>query len=263
MMADQSIYNLVLISICVMVALSLGIIILFSVSQRRILAQVREAHDLELAHQQELLQSNIETQERERARIARELHDEIGSKLNVVNLNVNLLKVQTKNSENIDQTIDHINTALSASIARTREISHALIPPILEKFGILSTINNLATQVNRTGAVEVDVNINHEWNIKDSMKELHIYRILQELITNTVKHANATNILISSNQDENHLEITYKDDGKGITNLDDNFSGIGIKNIETRILLLNAEYEIKSTANNGFQFTLNVPINTG
>ena len=259
-MENEEIFNIVLISTIVMIVLALAIIILFNLSQRRILSEQTLAYENELAFQKELLTSNIQTQEKERTRIARELHDDIGSKLNVINLNVRLLKRIYEKGNNPEVVLDHINTAIKSSIERTREISHELMPPILTKFGIQSALNSFATSVNRTGQVNIDLDIDQDWGTLDKMKELHIYRIIQELTTNTLKHSKAKNISIESTVNNNELKIVYSDNGVGIKDKVTFMTGMGISNINARGKLLNARSKLNTELSNGMQFELSIPI---
>lgn len=259
-MSEEALFNTILISTIIMVGLAIAIILLFNISQRRILHEQKEAHDNELAFQKELLYSNIETQEKERTRIARELHDDIGSKLNVVSLNVRLLKGIYEKGEDPEVVLDHINTAIKSSIERTRDISHELMPPILAKFGVQSALNSLATAINRTGQLRVELAIEQEWPGLDKMKELHIYRIIQELTTNTLKHAKANSIDIKSIVENQTLTISYHDDGIGIKNKDEFLVGLGMSNIYARCKMLNAQSEVKTEINQGVHFNLTIPV---
>ena len=259
-MSQEALFNTVLISMIIMVGLAMAIILLFNISQRRILSEQRDAHENELAFQKKLLSSNIETQEKERTRIARELHDEIGSKLNVVNLNVRLLKGIYEKGKDPEVVLDHINSAIKSSIERTREISHELMPPILAKFGIQSALSSLATSINRTGQVRVDLSLGEEWKGLDAMKELHIYRIIQELTTNTIKHANAKNIEIKSSVHNEELTVTYTDDGIGIKDEKVFLTGLGMANIEARSKLLNAKSKLNTDVSNGMRIDLVIPL---
>lgn len=259
-MESETIFNTVLISTIVMIGLAVAIIILFNISQRRILAEQQVAHENELEFQKELLKSNIETQEKERTRIARELHDDIGSKLNVINLNIRLLKGIYEKGGDPEVVLDHINTAMNSSIERTRDISHELMPPILAKFGVQSALSSLATSINRTGQLRVELEIEQEWPGLIKMKELHIYRIIQELTTNTLKHAKANNISIQSTVNNNELNITYSDDGVGIKDRVTFMNGMGISNINARSKLLNAQSNLNTEITKGMQFELSIPI---
>ena len=243
-----------------MIGLAVAIIILFNLSQKRILTEQAIAHENELAFQKKLLNSNIETQEKERTRIARELHDDIGSKLNVIGLNVRMLKSMYEKGKDPEVVLDHINTALKSSIERTREISHELMPPILTKFGIHSALSSFATSIKRTGQIEISLDINEDWGTLDKMQELHIYRIIQELTTNTLKHAEAKNIFIESNVQNNELTLSYSDDGKGIKDKVTFLSGLGMSNINARTKLLNANSKLNTELSRGMQFYITIPI---
>lgn len=259
-MEQETIFNTVLISIIVMIGLAVAIIILFNLSQKRILTEQAIAHENELAFQKELLYSNIETQEKERTRIARELHDDIGSKLNVIGLNIRMLKSIYEKGKDPEVVLDHINTALKSSIERTREISHELMPPILTKFGIHSALSSFATSIIRTGQIDVSLDINEDWGTLSKMQELHIYRIIQELTTNTLKHANAQNISIESKVTTDELTITYTDDGKGIKDKVTFMSGLGMSNINARTKLLDAKSNLITELSKGMQFEISIPI---
>ena len=259
-MSEEALFNTILVSTILMVGLAMAIIVLFNISQRRILSEQREAHDNELAFQKELLASNIETQEKERTRIARELHDDIGSKLNVVNLNVRLLKGIYEKGNDPQDVLGHINTAIKSSIERTREISHALMPPILTKFGIHSALNSFATSINRTGELKINLDIDQDWGTLDKMSELHIYRIIQELTTNTLKHAKADKIEIQSTVNQNELKIVYSDNGVGIKDEEGFMSGMGISNIKARSKLLNARSQLNTEKTTGMQFEISIPL---
>ena len=259
-MENETIFNTVLISTILMIGLAIAIIVLFNLSQRRILSEQKIAFENEIAFQQELLSSNIQTQEKERTRIARELHDDIGSKLNVIGLNVRMLKSIYEKGENPEVVLDHINTALKSSIERTRDISHDLMPPILSKFGVQSALTSLATSINRTGQVRVDLSITEEWPKLNNLNELHIYRIIQELTTNTIKHAQAKKIEIISNIENDLFTITYLDDGIGIKNKEKFMKGLGMANINTRSKMLNASTQLDTEKNQGIQFELSIPI---
>jgi len=259
-MESESIFNIVLFSTILMVGLAMAIIILFNLSQKRILAEQKIAHDNELSFQKELLNSNIETQEKERSRIARELHDDIGSRLNVINLNIRLLKGIYEKGKDPEVVLDHINTAIKSSIERTREISHELMPPILTKFGIQSALNSLATSINRTGQIKVTLDMTEDWGEMKKMDELHIYRIIQELTTNSLKHAKAKNIIITSKVNNDQIHIVYSDDGIGIKDKVTYMTGLGMNNIQARSKLLNAKTYLNKEVTKGMQFELSIPI---
>lgn len=249
---------LIIISMFVMMTLAVGVLVIYNTSQNRILKEVEDAHLKEIQFKNKLLSNSIEVQERERSRIAKDLHDDIGSKLSIVNLNLNLLKVNLTTNDQTEILLDQIETTLTESITRTRDISHNLYPPILEKFGIQSALESLAKQVTRTGILKVNLDIAHPWKAMDKASELHIYRIFQELIHNTVKHAEAQNVWIKSESIEDKLLLNYTDDGVGLASNGSTNLGLGMSSIQTRVGLLNAQMNIEQAGSKGFQVAFEI-----
>ena len=252
-MTDRELFTLIMFSAFIMIILSIGILVLYNVSKTRILKDMEEAHLKELEYKNQLLANGIEVQERERCRIAKDLHDDIGSKLSIVNLNVNLLKSTLKGKEEVGEIIDQIEHSLTESITRARDISHHLYPPILEKFGIQSALESLANEVSRTGILRVHVDIDHEWKQLEKSEELHIYRVIQELIHNTIKHAKASEVWIKSKVIDNHLLISYEDDGVGLKMDGNKEVGLGMSSIHTRIELLEGEIKLDDALESGYK----------
>lgn len=252
-MTDQELFSTIIISVFVMVTLAVGVLVLYNTSQRRILQEVEEAHRKEIMYKNNLLANSIEIQERERSRIAKDLHDGIGSKLSVVNLNINLLRSHLDENEKVSLIVGQIESSLSDSITRVRDISHNLYPPILEKFGIQSALASLAKEVTRTGVLRVHLDIGHEWKKFDIASELHIYRINQELLHNTIKHAAAKNVWISSRAEGDQLKLLYVDDGKGVDKDKEAANGLGISSILTRINILKGSIEFHKEYKKGYK----------
>lgn len=256
-MSDKGLFLIIVISIIVVIVLALGVVVLYNAFQSRILKELEEAHEKEIKYKNSIIENTIEVQERERLRIAKDLHDDIGSKLSIVNLNINLLKSSIDSNDKLDIILDHIESSLTDSITQTRLISHNLYPPILEKFGIKSALESLSKEITRTGELKVTTEIENEWKEFSKSSELHIYRIFQELIHNTIKHAKASEVFISSKEEDGRLKLTYEDNGKGIK--DSNASlGLGFSSIQTRIDLLKATMEVDTKRIKGFKvvFTL-------
>jgi len=255
-MNEQQLFIFIIVSILVMVALAIGVLILYNVSQNRILAEVEAAHKIELEYQTKLLSNSIEVQERERSRIAKDLHDEIGSKLNIVNLNLNVLKSSIPENEASNKILEQIEMSLNDGIDRARSISHELLPPVLSKFGIQSALSALASDINRTGALRMEVDVSQKWMSLSSEEALHLYRIVQELVNNTIKHAEANNITLSLAVEGEISKLIYKDDGIGILSLETESVGLGMSSIYARADLINARLEINSDQSNGFEANL-------
>ncbi|MBK9257724.1 MAG: sensor histidine kinase [Saprospiraceae bacterium] len=196
---------------------------------------------IKIEYHENLLANTVKTQENERNRISGELHDDVASKLNVVHLNVHLLKKRIDNDPEVNKIIDQIETSLEESINRTRVISHELIPQVLKKFGFHFALNDLCQSVNVTGNVHFELEDEHLCIINDDFKLLHLFRIIQELLSNTLKYANASNIVLSFSQtNDEEIIMYYRDDGVGF-DAEQASAGLGLFNIKTRSELLKGE----------------------
>ena len=131
------------IGILIMLALALAFILFFNFSQKRILKEQMRQQRMAYEHQEALLHSTILTQEEERKRIAQDLHDEIGSKLNVILLNAHQLKKLEKGNLAMASITNELSSLVNTTIETTRRISHDLLPPTLEEFGLVEAIKEL------------------------------------------------------------------------------------------------------------------------
>jgi two-component system, NarL family, sensor kinase len=239
------------------VLLLIAIVIFVYKSRKKILAKELEKKDLEIKFQKDILLSIIQTQEKERERIAQDLHDEIGSKLNVVSLNLYGLKSNDKDEDamlaNID-TIIHVN---NSAIENARKIAHNLLPPVLEKFGLKAAIEELVLDFENTETVEINYTSTVDFSNANTDVQLNIFRIIQELLNNSLKHGKASKVNISFASIDNKVQCIYSDNGIGFEtkNLQKN-KGLGMRNIESRIQFLNGQYNVYSEKDNGITFNL-------
>ena len=193
---DEIIYMIAL-GIAIMLAFALAFVGFFYFTQQRILKEKNAQQALKLEHQAALLYNNITTQEKERERIAKDLHDEVGSKLNVIFLNLYRLKKAESASPQFGEAWGDIQSVLNQTISTTRQISHNLLPPTLKGFGVIAAINELCEQYTRSEIVKIHVHIQENiHSITDKMVELNIFRVVQELIKNSIVHGKAKDIYI-------------------------------------------------------------------
>lgn len=255
-MSDNQLSYFIIVGICFILLLVASLVIFFNFSQKKILKEKELNHQQKMGFQKEMLESTINTQENERSRIARELHDDISSKLNVINMNMNILNMKLKEPDN-KKLLTDITSSLNHSIERSRKISHELMPPILEKFGLQEAITDLTQQINFSGEIKMSISRKENFKTFQGQDKLHIFRIIQELCNNTLKHAGAKHIAISTKVEGNELEITYQDDGKGIPSGTIS-KGIGTMNIESRLQILNASWN-HIPSQKGVMFKLKIP----
>lgn len=207
---------------------------------QRIKREAQVKKDLMERHQRNLLENTVESEEKEKKRIATKLHDDILGQLHHIKL------------LNEDEAI---NTLLSTSINHIRDISHELTPPFIEMNSMDTIIRNLLQPLSKSYQISFFFTEYDDLEIQPSIK-LQIYRILQELIVNMIKHANASELDVQWRIGSNYCALTVKDNGIGIKPGES--QGLGLKSIESRAALLNARCRFKS--NSGTQFIILIPL---
>ncbi len=261
---DSELLVLISFGILIMSLLALAFVLFFNFSQKRILKEKMDAQVQKLKHQQELLHNNILIQEKERSRIAKDLHDDLGSKLNVIKLNMYQLQKQKNKSEQTTQILTDIKSLINTTIDTTRRISHDLLPPMLENFGLIAALKELCEGVSNTDTVSINFEVRkEEGTIDQQMVALNIFRVIQEFISNSIKHGQAAEISLHIALTKEILEINYSDDGKGFDlDLLANKKGLGMKNIESRINMAKAKLTLNSKPNQGMKANiyLNLPV---
>lgn len=251
-----------IIGILIMLAFALAFVLFVNHSQKRLLKEQMRIQKLDYKHQEELLHATILTQEKERHRIARDLHDEIGSKLNVIFLNIFRLKKYGKEHKEIDAITSEVETVVNTTIDSIRFISHELLPPTLEEFGLIETIRELQHSYNLTKDIHVSFTTSEKGNnIDNPLIELNLFRILQELIKNSIKHGKASEVDVELNVKDELIRFLYQDNGVGFDSTKKaHKKGLGMKNIESRLRIINASYEINSSIKNGISMTIEVKL---
>jgi two-component system NarL family sensor kinase len=225
--------------------------------------QAHKIHELEVLslknkHQVELMQALDKAQEKERRSIADKLHDEVGAMLSVLKLNLSG-KTNTSTAEKSLQTSLTIVDTLAGEI---RNLSHTLMPVVVEKYGMIRGIKDLTEQINTSGKLRTELIVtgfDNEHSIAINV-QMHIYRIVQELMNNIIKHSGATNALIQLVEHDESVSLVVEDNGKGLTQNND--SGNGLHVLNSKVMLLNGEMNVDSQVGNGTSFIIEIPKNT-
>ncbi len=226
--------------------------------------KIKQVEIQELLKSQELksIHAMIDGQEKERRRIAQDLHDRLGSMLSVVKIHYksveqNLEKMKTESKNQYGKA----NELLDEACVAVREISHNMVSGVLTKFGLIPALNELKQNLESTGALEIElIDYGFDTRIENEL-EITIYRIIQELIGNTLKHANAKEVSIQLLKKETAINITVIDDGDGFdTKTMTGFSGLGIKGVQSRIENLQGKVVFDSSKGNGTTVTIDIPI---
>ncbi|SIS94314.1 Signal transduction histidine kinase [Zobellia uliginosa] len=201
-----------------------------------------------------LIKAAIEGQDEERKRIAQELHDSIGGNLAGIKLQVaSLTKESSKWKE--------INHQLDETYQLVRDISHTLIPKKFKQHAFSELIREYIGSISRSGKLEIGFHPHPEADINgiDDMTQMELFKVIQELMTNTLKHAEANRVDIHLNLLEKELSLLFEDDGKGFAPHEVK-EGIGFENIRSRISHMNGTFHIDSLQNRGTVISIEIPI---
>ena len=236
----------------------LTLVLFFYFSRKKIVKIAVEKKNQEIHYQKEILQSVIQTQEEERMRIAQDLHDDISSKLNIVSLNTHLLKTPNLSEAEFAEITDNIVSLTKKALENSRRIAHDLLPPVFEKFGLHAAIEELVLEFSTAKNVQINYENELEFSALEVNKQLHIFRILQELLNNSMRHGKATSISITFVSKNHQNTCVYTDNGVGFnTNSVNQKRGIGMQNIESRVNFLGGTINVQSEINKGVQIEFN------
>jgi signal transduction histidine kinase len=229
-----------LMGIFTSVFLLLGVIFI-----RRLFKFLKRIDDIRRESETRVLQAIMQTEERERRQLAKDLHDGIGPLLSNIKMSVSALDKSQISGFN-RTVVDNISTLINESITALKYTSNNLSPHILDNFGLASAVNSFTENINRLGKIEITFNNNVENSRFESQIETNLYRIICELFQNTVKHANASKVSLLVHYNEGKIIIQYFDDGIGFDPEDAiKMSGMGISNMKSRLKALNGEIEFK------------------
>jgi len=212
-------------------------------------------------HRQEIirLESLLDGQEKERKRIAEELHDGLNGDLSAIKYRLSGfddIGLKPEDNESLLKTIGMIDNACT----QVRRISHNLMPSSILDFGLVETVNQYCSKINSSHPLTLDFQYFGNPAVLPKNAETVIYRIIQELINNITKHSKATTAMVQLNFHESELFITVEDNGIGF-NQKSVQNGLGLKNIDSRIHYLNAQLEIDSN-DKGTSFHITIDLNS-
>ncbi|WP_215226821.1 sensor histidine kinase [Echinicola shivajiensis] len=250
-MENQELTNYILMALIMVMVLTIIIIVSIEYMRKKVLNEKMLNAELKLKHQTELLHTVIRSQEEERRRVSDALHDDIGSKLTTLKLSLHQLFSAGQYGKLGEELID-----LSEKVVdRTREISHAYSPLIVEKFGLQAGLEELIHDLVQDTVPKVDLKFSLDESKLDKETRLILFRIFQELLNNTMKHANALNVGILIETMDDQLIFTYYDDGKGM-NIKTSSAGIGMLNIRNRVEMMDGQMNLHSKLGEGFRITI-------
>lgn len=224
-----------------MVLIATSLILFIYLYQRKLIKRKLEYQKIEeLLNQQELSSAYaiLEGQDKERKRIAQDLHDNLGSLLVTLNMYSDAL-LQKQPPEDIKGLVEKIRTIALQANEETRTLSHSLDSGALRHFGIETALNDLANAVREAKSLQFDLEVSLE-QLDDVDLSLNLYRIAQELVNNTLKHAQASRISLELTEIQNkRLSLIYQDNGIGYNPEEVKEKGMGLKNLKARVEKIN------------------------
>jgi len=248
------------------IAIGSGLLLIFIIlliNNRQRSKRTRQLNEKEIARLKEekralAAKALLEGQEKERKRVATELHDGLGVLLS--NVKLQFTSFIDKNPEN-KNLLEKANDVLEQASSDVRRISHNMMPGVLMKLGLLEAIRDLLDEINEGGVIEANLEVTGEEHDFEENTEIILYRIFQELINNTLKHAEAKNISIVINYTHDQVYIQYSDNGKGFSLKESKAEpSMGLQSIESRIDFLGGEMQLETEESKGVMYSIFIPL---
>ncbi len=247
-------------------SITLLVILLFALfvyrSKQKLAAQKelsyrQHLHEIEQQQQLQFSQAVLQGEEQERRRLARDLHDGLGGMLAGAKINLSA-QIEDTYSQGQRAELEKITQQLDHSVTELRRIAHNMMPVNLLKFGLKTALKDLCESL-MSENTRIDF---QDLGFEDTLREevqIHIYRIVQELLSNAIRHAQASNIILQCSQNDHIFFITQEDNGKGFDmQAAGNEKGIGLSNIRNRVGFLRGKIDIDSAVNEGT--TINIEL---
>ena len=247
-----------------MLVLVIGLILFIIFHQRKVIRYQGQLQKMEIEQQKMMLTASIKLQEEERQRLAADLHDDAGPLLATARLYLNENLVNQDKGTQL-QSIFQARQIIDDTIQLIRNISHSLMPPTLKNFGLESAVNDLFQKISGSGTINASSRFHDYSDRLKPEKELVVFRIIQELINNILKHSNSSFIHLTQNVHGDKFYLRIHHDGRGIVQSDfekltKSNIGLGLKNISSRLRVvhgnINFEKDISQTY---YKITLELP----
>jgi signal transduction histidine kinase len=236
-------------------------LLMYSFYRRYKLKKEKELQ-LEIFKQQELsTKAILEAEENERKRIASDLHDGVGQIMSAAKMNLSAMESEISfTNEEQKRTFEKVLNLVDEGCKEVRSVSHNMMPNALVKAGLASAVREFINQIDAR-IIKTDLYTEGLNERIDSNIETVLYRVIQESVNNVIKHANANHLDISLIKDSDGISVTIEDNGKGFnTKNKNNFEGIGLKNIQTRVEYLKGTVEWNSSVGKGTLVAIHIPL---
>jgi len=229
-------------------------------NNRQIMLMVHDIVDRK-ENEQMILRTVIETEERERKRFAKDLHDGLGPMLSTIKLYINQLEDKDLKKKARTDMIHQSTEMIDEAIATAKDISNNLMPSVIRDFGLIAAIETFCQKINVVEHIDVYFDPNVTSKGFNKTVEIVLYRIVKELINNTIKYAQAQHINITLNERNNKLQMLYEDDGIGFdvqAVINSRNKGMGLNNIITRAKSVNGTCMMKSVLGQGLSVIIDI-----
>ncbi|WP_373511549.1 sensor histidine kinase [Persicitalea sp.] len=270
----------IIIATLVMLMMAIFAIVFVIYYQHKRLDQEKKLRDVEKSYQRILLETALRSEESERRRIAQDLHDDIGTMLSLTKLSLNqlaklLYKDESRlapiqpgaahlNTPRAELTLNKAQSLVEETIVHVRRITRDLVPTTLDQFGLVAGIEEFIHRMDDSYALSVHFHCEGEDIPRQSPKvELALYRIMQELVNNAIKHANCDEIVIGLHLRQGKIELQVTDNGKGFdaTTVEaGGQAGLGLRNIESRLSVINGEVDYQKLDIRGSSAKVQIPV---
>jgi signal transduction histidine kinase len=217
-----------------------------------------EKKEIELQYERQILKATLEVQEKGLNQLSQEIHDNIGQVLTSVQANL----ITFLNSNNFDAKtlIEATKNQVTTALRDLRNVSHVLNSKYVNRIGLEESIEKELAYLGAYNAINFSANSNCELENLPADKELMVFRIAQEALTNIVKHAQATKVTIDLSQNDHDFLMTIADNGIGFTFENESAKGIGLITMQQRAELMNGSLQIISNQDSGTRLVLTIPI---
>jgi signal transduction histidine kinase len=220
---------------------------------REIFTSLKRAETDRTRTEKRVLNAIINTEENERKRFAKDLHDGLGPLLSTVKMSLSSLTDRISDPAG-KVILNNTNHLVNEAISTIKDVSNNLSPHILTNFGLASAISTFTTKINQTRAIAIEFKSNMENQRFESDKEVVLYRAVCELINNSISHSGASKIEIELNKHEKFVTLQFYDNGRGFdtsTLTKEDIKGMGLSNIETRVKTVEGVFILESTPGKG------------
>jgi PAS domain S-box-containing protein len=210
--------------------------------------------------EQKIYYTAVEAEEKERSRIAKDLHDDLGPLLSTIKMYFQWLNKPYLHTPK-QEIISNIENTIQEAISSIKDISHKLSPHILINFGLVQALKSFIKKLTETSTISISLHSNIQIQLEKDI-EITLYRIVIECLNNTIKYAKAKNIIINLQGTQEYCSIEYIDDGIGFnyTDILKSDKGLGLYNMQSRVALLGGKFSIETSHNKGVNIKVQINI---